>query len=381
MKVLLLDAAFAAEPIYNALLSLGHDVWVMGNRPQDVLAIRAAERWVHQDYSKVDAVREHALRLGVDAVLPGCTDVSLETCLKLDLNFPYGDSDAINAVLSDKSAFRRLCMDLNLPAPRTVSEVDFPKRGLFICKPVDAFSGRGITVFDGLDIEAMRRSASEARAVSRSGGIVIEDYCNGDLYSCSLFVENSQLTDIFYVREGSSANPYAVDTSYVVHDLPRECSLVLESGLNKLCLSLGLKDGLLHTQFIMSDGKPFIVEVTRRCPGDLYSLLIEYSTGFQYAKKYAASFLRESINLKLGQRRHILRHTVTSLDHSVYQGIRFKNAVGVKAFFPLMSVGGVMQPRQGNRGGVLFVESDSCKQLGQLFEEFMSRDVYDVAWQ
>ena len=36
--MLLLDTAFAAAPIYDSLVRAGHDVWVMGNRANDLLA-------------------------------------------------------------------------------------------------------------------------------------------------------------------------------------------------------------------------------------------------------------------------------------------------------------------------------------------------------
>ena len=81
MKVLLLDTAFAAAPIYKALVNANHDVWVMGNRPADFLARVAGEKWIDQNYSEVDKVGEHAEWLGIERVVPGCTDISIETCL------------------------------------------------------------------------------------------------------------------------------------------------------------------------------------------------------------------------------------------------------------------------------------------------------------
>ena len=136
----------------------------------------------------------------------------------------------------------------------------------------------------------MYAAYNTAQNASPSSTALIETFEAGDLYSCSAFIEKQRLTVAFYVREGSSANPFAVDTSYVTDDLPARCTIILEESLEKICSALQLKDGLLHTQFILAGERPFIVEVSRRCPGDLYSLLIEYSTGFQYAAKYASYF-------------------------------------------------------------------------------------------
>ncbi|OGA85415.1 MAG: hypothetical protein A2711_09570 [Burkholderiales bacterium RIFCSPHIGHO2_01_FULL_63_240] len=350
----------------------------MGNRASDVLAAKAGQRWVKQDYSKVDEVRDHLIRLGIDRVVPGCTDVSLETCVKLGKPWFLGDALEINTKLSDKAAFRRMCVELDLPAPQVVGADSFPLEGKFICKPVDAFSGRGISVFDGTDLAGLRSALALGSAESRSGQCVIETFCEGFLYSCSAFFIQGKIAQAFYVREGSSVNPYAVDTSYVDVDFAGEAQVQLEGGLQRLALHLQLTDGLLHTQFIVSDGKPCLVELTRRCPGDLYSLLIEFSTGIPYADHYASFFVGDSMANTPQQVCHVLRHTVTADSAGVYNGLRFIQPEPIKAFFPLLPVGESLLPRQGNRAGVLFSAYASQNGMEQAFERFMNRSAYFV---
>lgn len=380
MKVLLLDAAFSAIPIYEYLVGAGHDVFVMGNRPNDVLARKAGSRWINQDYSKPNEVRPHLARHEIERVVPGCTDISIETCAKLSLDTYPLDSSENNAVFGDKAAFRHLCSELDLPAPRVIDESLFPTAGRFICKPVDAFSGRGVTIFDGADLDALKDAQRAASEASPSAIALIETFASGDLYSCSAFVENQKLVETFYVREGSSANPFAVDTSYVVDDVPIACRMRLSKGLEKLCSALSLRDGLLHAQFILADnGDPFIVEVTRRCPGDLYSLLIEYSTGFRYAAKYASYFLGAHESTRIEARRYVLRHTVTSGDgNEIFAGLRMRGVSAVRAFFPLGAVGHELLPRQGSRAGVLFCEAPDCDRLVADFDRFVMRNAYRV---
>lgn len=378
MRVLLLDAAFSAEPIYDHLVHVGHEVWVMGARAQDVLAARAGSRWVQHDYSDVDGVRGHLARLGIDVVVPGCTDVSLETCVQIGRPWFRADPAEVNEAISNKAAFRKLCEELDLPAPRAVAHSSFPRSGRFICKPVDAFSGRGITVFDGQDAEAVSHSVSIAEAASRTGEALIEHFHQGDLYSCSAYVEAGRLRFPFFVREGSSVNPFAVDTSYVTYDLPTGAEASLLDGLERLCARLTLADGLLHTQFILDSGQPFIVELTRRCPGDLYARLIEFSTGYPYAANYASAFLEEPLGEARITGRHILRHTVTAQDGGVYRGLSFHKPVNVKAFYPLVPIGVTLLPNQGSRAGVLFVECDDHEALVKSFGAFMDRTACDV---
>ncbi|WP_221793640.1 ATP-grasp domain-containing protein [Aquisediminimonas sediminicola] len=377
MKILLLDAAFSALPIYKSLKDSGHDVWVMGNRPTDILAVKARDKWIQQDYSKVDAVSKIIDHHGFDYVVPGCTDISMATCVNLQLSTGLMDSPQSNEAISNKFAFRRLCKELDLPAPKSFIEADFPMKGRYICKPVDGFSGRGVTVFSGEDICALQEAVRLAKNSTPLSDVVIESFIAGELHSCSAFVESGRLVKVFYVREGSSANPYAVDTSYVVHDLPLTCTTVLEAGIIKLCSFLKLKDGLIHTQFIISDGCPMIVEMTRRCPGDLYSMLIEYSTGYPYASKFSSYFINKHVEFSANDMHNfVLRHTVTSDVHNVYEAIYFKEKVCVKSFYPLNSIGEIMLPRQGSRAGILFAEYDGYNMMRDGYDDFLNRNVY-----
>lgn len=378
MKILLLDTAFAAAPIYDFLISSGHQVWVMGNRPGDLLARRAGANWVEQDYSQVAEVERHVARLGIDGLVPGCTDVSIETCLQLSVGSHLRDGPEVNRTLNNKALFRSLCAQIDLPAPRIFDEAAFPRSGQFICKPVDAYSGRGMTVFDGNNVQAVRQALTTARAASPTSSALIETFVAGDLHSCTAFIESQKVADEFFVREGASANPFAVDTSYVVYDLPQTCMQVLRDSIERLCAHLELRDGLLHTQFILSSSKPTIIEMTRRCPGDLYSLLIEYSTGIQYAARYASYFIGRKWDTRPDARRHILRHTVTADETVAFGGLTLQDGQRLRGFFPLASMGEELRARQGNRAGILFCEYANHAELMKAYGLFLDRRAYRV---
>lgn len=380
MKILILDAAFGAVPIYEALVNDGHDVWVMGNRLNDVLAQKAGPNWINEDYSNVNKVRAHVVRGEFDRVVPGCTDTSINTCTKLEQTRYLLDTSESNLTLSNKADFRRLCRDLGLSTPRPVERESFPLSGQYICKPVDAFSGNGVTVFDGTDLQALNKAYTTALNASQSHGALIENFAVGDLYSCSAFVERQRILTAFYVREGSSANPFAVDTSYVVDDFPIEYQRQLEMDLEAICTALSLQDGLLHAQFILGrDGRLSIIEVTRRCPGDLYSLLIEYSTGYQYAAKYASYFVGEALDTRITERRYVLRHTVTSGDVSgIFTGLHLRNPVPLRAYYPINALGHLLLPNQGSRAGILFSEASTYGHVVELYGQFIERRAYGV---
>lgn len=378
MKVLLLDTAFAALPIYDYLVSEGHEVWTIGNRSEDILARRAGARWIEQDYSDIAAVARHADRVGIERVVPGCTDVSIATAASLPIAEEWLDKPETVQKLSDKETFRALCHALDLPAPRALESGEIPTDGTWICKPVDAFSGRGISILNKVDATSFNAAVELARRASPTERYVVEEYVTGQLHSCTGFVENQRLVDTHYVIEGSSANPFAVDTSYVRNDVPEAARWSLEDGLSRLSAAIKLKDGLLHTQFILDGERIYIIECSRRCPGDLYSLLIEYSTGTCYGARYASYFVGGSPVGNGDLRRNVLRHTVTGDDLGFFVGLRARSTLPVIAYYPLQRVGEQVLPRQATRCGIAFLETPTSDSIEGMYQSFMERSVYDV---
>src|ERR1700757_4586983 len=104
-RVLLLDTSFAARPIHDWLLEEGFEVWTISNRPQDVLARRDASHYLQDNYADAVVVQSHVDRLGIDCVVPGCTDVSIETALRLRLKKTVLDTPGTYRKIADKSAF------------------------------------------------------------------------------------------------------------------------------------------------------------------------------------------------------------------------------------------------------------------------------------
>lgn len=375
-SVLLLDASFAARPIHDWLLGQGFDVWTMGNRPGDLLARRNPDRHIGKSYHDPETVQTYVDRLNIRHVVPGCTDISIETAVLLEVPGTHLDAPDTYDQLANKRRFRSLCAKLDLPAPRQVRLNDLPRLGRFIVKPTDAFSGRGITVFDGTDLEAAKRAVALAQSESRSGQAIIETFADGQLHSYSCFLEARQVVDATIVREDGSVTPYAVDTSHVRTDFPAAGIAILRDSIEHLARHLGLVDGLLHAQFIWDGESPQLIELSRRCPGDLYPWLVQLSTGKPHAARYASYFLGRTAPIAAQTSRHILRHTVTA-GHDNYEGIWFTDPALVLEFHPLATTGReTPKPTQIDRVALVFLELQTVEALAVEHERFFSRKAY-----
>jgi carbamoylphosphate synthase large subunit len=361
-RVLLLDTSFSSKPIYDYLVNTGSEVYVVGANPADFLA-KTAENYIHLDYSQIDEVASLIDSMKIEYIVPGCNDKSYEVCSKLNSNekFPGIDSFETQQLINNKKMFRRIATKYGLKVPICFTKTKDIQNNLpVIVKPVDAFSGRGITIIQSENISALDTAIEYARNRSTSGEVIVEKYISGQLYSHSAFLIEQKIVRDFIVIEHGSANQFAVDTSYVVDDFPDSILNEIRMEIEVLAEKLELVDGLIHTQFILSEDAFWLIEVTRRCPGDLYSQLIEFSTGFPYAENYSKSFISDSILYvdEIDEKRSIIRHTLNLKEFSFYYSIDISEPVKIHKFIPLISAGEIVG--LGNkRVGILFLEVNS----------------------
>lgn len=375
MRILLLDAAFAAFPIYRYLTSQCDEVFTISNRPQDGLALACPERWIDGDYSDVDFVRAQIDELGITHVVPGCTDVSMATFSKLGGTPSYTHPVDVDVAINHKSKFRSICLKLALPMPRLICPDDLPTSGKFICKPANSFSGRGVTTFDGQDVEASLRAIELASEFSPSNEVVVEEFVEGELHSYSAFIEDGKVVQAFVVREGSRYDPFAVDTSYVVTDFDAAKRNVLCDAVERLAAHLTLCDGLVHTQFLDAEDRVAILEVTRRCPGDLYSMLISLSSGTDYAGRYASYFIGGDLPISFQTTKKILRHTVKqSGEHFFGFQLDELQSDGLAQLVPVAQMGQKLSTTVPVRTAVGFLEFDSTEKLEERYLQLINSE-------
>ena len=380
-KILLVDTNVSASPIYRYLIGTGADVFVIGGNPNDYLA-RTAKNYVNLDYSNIDAMAELVDRLGIDYLVPGCNDRSYQACAEINQRRAYFGIDTTEAtdVINNKERFRRFAADAGIPVPRVFPAGQVETDGQVIVKPVDAFSGRGTTVVRGRDRKALDAAISAAESFSRSNTCIVEAYVSGRLYSHSAFIANNAIVADFIVEEHGTANPFVVDTSRVDYAFSPAMLEAIRGEVTKLTERLALQDGLVHTQFLVDGDQFWFVEVTRRCPGDLYSQLIELSTGFPYCEAYARPFINQATieSPKALQRNWITRHTVSLPVEQHLESVEFRIPMHIVKWVPLAVAGDSIRPSPFSRIGLLFAESGSRAGQDRLFAQMLKRELYQI---
>lgn len=378
-KVLLVDTNFSSLPIYKSLLGIGFDVFVVGGNPSDCLA-KISPNYIQLDYSNKEKMQQLVKENQFKYLIPGCTDKSYETCAAIAHTVGAGiDSTKINEQINRKDLFRELADTLSLSIPKLHAKTQQAHRWPLVVKPVDGFSGHGITVLKNEDRKKLAGAIEFAKENSHSKEYLIEDYVDGQLYSHSAFIENRKVKTDFIVREDRTVNPFVVDTSAVCVDFPSKILASLRNDIEKIANFLKLNNGLVHTQFIARDDEYWLIEMTRRCPGDLYSQLITLSTGFNYTDHYASSFVGRQLQAgNTLEKKRIIRHTITVSESQNFADLSFSMPIKIVKMINLSMIGEYLKPSPYSRVGIVFIEASSQTEFEEIYGKIIQRSLYRI---
>lgn len=367
-KALLLDAGFAAMPILASLQKAGFETIVCGKKLQDP-GHQLAEHSIDLNYADSDRVYELARHHAVSALLPGVTDVSYLTGSQVAerLGLPGFDQPDTTETLFLKDRFRAWASSRGYPIPRAVMRLeDADNLPLpLMVKPSDAYSGLGITRVDHR--QQLPCAWQQAKAASASGEALIERWCDGNLHSHSAFIRDGRIVTEFFVDEYSTLYRWQVNSSSLSTQLSEQLKDQVSDCLQTLVGELKLTDGLLHTQFIADADSFWLIELTRRCPGDLYSRLIELSTATPYTRWFTQPFLGQSSTFAARRpvhQRYIARHTLSVEQATHFSAVDYGSLdARIVATVPLKKSGERVEPAPRDRAGIIFAEFSDAAEL------------------
>lgn len=370
ISVLLCDAGFSAIPILQALKGNGYSVAVCGSRPLDPGHALADQSFI-VDYSDHNAVLKIFLENHFQYIIPGCTDVSYATAswIANALKLPGFDSMQTLQLFNNKGLFREHCLENDYPVPKASMHVEDCQSMQFpiLMKPVISFSGRGIVKCE--DMPSLKTQYQVASTENPSLEYLFEEFVSGQLYSHSAFIQDQVIVQDYFVNEYCTVNPYQVNSSHLAVDLEDHIKTQMRDWLHAFAALNHLCDGLVHTQFISNGSKVYLVESCRRCPGDLYSLLIEYATEIKYAEIFTQTFCGKKIKNSKTKINNSITHSVARHTVSVNQSCFFIKAnlnlpnLLSSSYVALKTAGQKLAPAPLDRAGIYFLTFQSEKDM------------------
>ena len=219
-KLLVLNGSHSELFLIKAAKELGFYVITTGNDP-DGIGHKFSDEYYKEDFSNKEAILALAKDLKVDKVCSAANDLGLMTtsyvCEKLGIK--GHDPFDITLKLHHKDKFKEFALSLGVSTPYAkfysnkedaiadVGNFNFP----VMIKPVDMGGGKGVSKV--MDISEVSDAIDNAQKVSRKSDIVIEEFIEGQLRSCTSFLQKGKIVFSFSDNEYSYLNPYLVSTS------------------------------------------------------------------------------------------------------------------------------------------------------------------------
>ncbi|MBA1438123.1 MAG: ATP-grasp domain-containing protein [Epsilonproteobacteria bacterium] len=337
-KILLLGGSHRDIPLIKAAKELGFFVITLGDRAY-YIGHQYADQYYQINFNDTKKVQEIIKREKIAYLIPGCGEESYLQTVALSHEIGRGNFDTLQAakLIHNKWALKNFCLEHNISTPKgflytdveDIKTLKFP----IVVKPTNLSGGRGVEVVH--NEKELQRSLQEAQKISSE--IFLEEYIEGKLIAYSVFIKDQKIAYGFSGEDRSYLNPYLVTTAYPVNIAPKIIKK-LQNDIEKLCNILQLVDGMFHLQVLIQNDIPYIIDVTRRIPGDLYPWLIEKCDGIAYSKAVIKAYIGEQISDEL--QRHnssnfVIRHCVMPSENGFYKEIQIDPSLQDKILYRL----------------------------------------------
>ncbi len=279
-KALLLCTSHNDLGLVKALRKLGYFILATGNK-ENLPGQKWVDKYIQADYSDMELILQIAKDEHIDNIVACCNDFGVYTAAYVaeKLGLPGYDSYETTLILNNKDKFKEFAREHGIitPPAEGYTDSESAKREIMnmklpvIVKPVDCSAGNGISVVENYDQagEAVELSFRKSRA-SR---IVIEPFLKGSQHGFCTYLLNGKVSAVCTNDEYSIINPYRVEIdTFPATDHEKYCAVIIEQ-IEKIAGILNLKDGIFHLQYMVCDGKPWILEVMRRTIGNMYHVL------------------------------------------------------------------------------------------------------------
>ncbi len=270
---------------------MGYHVVTTGNNP-DLQGHTLAHEYHYADFSDKDLILSLAEKLEIDAVCSCANDFGILTASYVaeKLGLPGHDSYQTTKILHLKHLFKEFSRQHDILTPLAINGIIDEEcitpptcfRFPVIVKPVDLTGGKGISRVDSE--EGLREAYAKILRTSRKKQFIAEEFFEGTRHSLTTFIIDQKVVFSFCDNEYSYLNPFLITTSAAPATGFSLVKDLLIEQLEKVASLLSLRDGILHAQYHQSGTQATIIELTRRCSGDLYPSPVQKACNIDWGK-------------------------------------------------------------------------------------------------
>lgn len=338
-KILILGGSHRDIPLIKASQELGYFVITLGNRDY-YLGHNYSDKAYKINFNNLDEVKKIIDQEKIDYLLPGSGEESYLNTVTLSNELGIGnfDKNETAQLVHNKWKFKEFCLANNILTPSgkfytkksDMEDLIYP----IVVKPTNLSGGRGVEVVSTQ--EELLKSLEKSQKISDE--IFLEEFIDGNLIAYSVFLKDQRIEYGFTGEDITYLNKYMITTAFPCK-VSKNVLEKLNQDIEKLSQLLSLVNGMFHLQILIKDDKPYIIDVTRRIPGDLYPYLIEYCDNIKYSQAvvsaYTTNTYEDEFQSKLEKQNFIIRHCVMPHKNGIYKEISIDKSLQEKIIYRL----------------------------------------------
>jgi biotin carboxylase len=281
---------------------------------------KANIKHINCDYKNYKRIKLIQKKYNISDTFPGANDYTLFSLAHLKSKII--DDLSIIKVIHNKELFRNFIKSIKIYTlnilKKNFNKIVFP----LLAKPTLGHGGKGIVKIE--DHKGLKLFIKNIR-----NKYIIEEFVEGSNHGIFTLVKNQKIIFIFFDTEQRFLNPYTVSSTISTCNISSDVKLKIKKNLSKIIKKLKLKDGIFHCQIIFNKYKKafYLIEATRRLPGDNYLKFIRYSTGASIEDYILKLFLKKKIKIELKKSSYILRKVLMSSSNGYFHRVRISKKI------------------------------------------------------
>ena len=287
-SLLVLCGGQEAVPAIIRAKELGLRVYVCDGNP-DAIGKQYCDVFLHADIynaqAVVDVIKYNNLKGVIDGVITVAADNPVSVALAcLELGIDRSNLTAAN-VSTNKLKMKEVMLEAGINVPDFYSvnslneliQIVGQKPVDFVLKPIDSRGSRGVIRIKSID--ECFFSYNYASQYTKKEYLILEHWIdgyqlssesivwNGKSYLCGLADRNyDRLDELYpYVVEDGGQTPSVISNDMVIEQI--------NNIIDKICLKLGIKEGVIKGDLILKEGIIYVVEFAYRLSGGGFSTI------------------------------------------------------------------------------------------------------------
>lgn len=254
---------------------------------ENCLARAIPDKFYKVNIFNIEDVKKIAVDEKVDFIITVCADqvllVVAEVSEMLGLPCYIGYKQAQD--VSDKIRMKKIFKENKIPTTKylelesldmnEIAKLNYP----LVVKPVDAYSSKGVRKAE--TEKELIAYYNEAKKISRSGGVIVEEFFEGEEISVDAFVLNGKahILSITNSEKVKDKDRFVIFRGRYPAAIPNTIRNQIEDVTQKIADSFGLVNSPLLVQLLHNNENISVLEFCARTGGNMKWLLIKNSCG------------------------------------------------------------------------------------------------------